>query len=335
MPDHDALHATPPVPPTRRRFLVAGLTILAAGVAGGRVAMGQASPETTPGISSDEQAVRDRAKAVGISPIQKVEGTRYLVIGDAPETFQKAALALCDDLAKDYLDHFQGRGFAVSLPEGRLTVVALSGPKAFADYLGVSQEQAVGGIYDLETNRLVMFDNRARANAGPKVERANTVALIHEATHQLTFNSGLLNRQGDIPLAVSEGLAMYGEVMRPRGRGEVGDVNIERLKVLVAHRDDPWFRSSTMLENDAPFTNPADEQLALAQAWLLTYHLMTERDQLPKFRAYLDAIRPRTDASHRLEDAKTTLGDLDALDRDLSRKAALLVRRHAAQIAAP
>ena len=35
--------------------------------------------------------------------------------------------------------------------------------------------------------------------------------LVHEATHQLSFNTGLLNREGDTPLCIVEGLGTYGE----------------------------------------------------------------------------------------------------------------------------
>ncbi len=66
----------------------------------------------------------------------------------------------------------------------------------------------VGGHYDLDTNRLVMFDFRPASDeidlqADP--ERVNLLALVHETTHLLCFNTGMLSRQTDVPDWVSEG----------------------------------------------------------------------------------------------------------------------------------
>ncbi len=59
--------------------------------------------------------------------------------------------------------------------------------------------------------------------------------LAHEATHQLCYNTGLLNPKGDTPAAIVEGLACYSEARRLRGRSEPGLLNSERLDSLCAH----------------------------------------------------------------------------------------------------
>src|SRR5262249_33190682 len=144
------------------------------------------------------------------------------------------ALEICEALAKDFLKHFKEKEFPVVAPDHRLTVVLLADAPSFAKFLGSEEGEAVAGIYDLDTNRLVVFDNRG--NGVALAARANTVALVHEATHQLCFNTGLLDRKGDVPLCISEGLATYGEVRRPRGPDRVGSLNRERWAVLVDGR---------------------------------------------------------------------------------------------------
>jgi hypothetical protein len=47
---------------------------------------------------------------------------------------------------------------------------------------------------------------------------------------------------------------------------------------------------------------------------------------LPRFRAYLAAIRERRDASRRLKDAEAYLGNLDRLDHELKQHATRLIR---------
>ena len=45
-------------------------------------------------------------------------------------------------------------------------------------------------------------------------ERVNLLALVHETTHLLCFNTGLLSRKANVPAWVSEGLATYVEIWR-------------------------------------------------------------------------------------------------------------------------
>jgi hypothetical protein len=271
--------------------------------------------------------VRDRAREVGLGPLRTGHTAHYLGVGNAPDAFRSTALDLCEELAEDYFQHFAKKQFAVVRPEGRLVVVLLADPEDFARFLDLEAGGAVRGIYDLDTNRLVVCDNRDDRN--PRAERANSVALFHEATHQLTFNSGLLNREGDVPLGISEGLAMYGEVRRPKGKTRIGARNAERLVELakLSNAGGKLFPLGDLLGKDDLINDASTAQGALAQSWLLVHYLLQAKPALTTaFRAYLDAIRSRTTAEHRLEDAGEHLGDLGALDRELARYANRMLR---------
>jgi hypothetical protein len=259
----------------------------------------------------EEKAVQTQARKARIGTLKVSSTQHYLALGDARGTFRADALRLCEALAEDYLPHFEKKGFAVHAPKGRLTLVILSDAPAFARFLGAKPGADVTGIYDLDTNRLVMFDNRPAG--GAKAKRANSISLFHEATHQLTFNTGLLDRQGDVPLCISEGLAMYGEVRRPGGDVKVGAINEDRLPILR----DPLL-PCTRLFDDAPFDAPMSQQMAYAQSWLLIHFLMNSADRLPTFRDYIKAIRERRAPESRLDDAKKAFGDLDKLDEELA-----------------
>ena len=210
-----------------------------------------------------------------------------------------------------------------------MTLVALATREEFAQFLGQDLGPAVGGIYDLDANWLLMFDNRGDDPRGvAPAERVNTLVLMHETIHLITFNLGPLSREGDVALCVAEGLAMYGET-RSTGRGAgIGKVNTPRLQgLLLAQRGGiDWFGLPELLANDDLLNQPDTQQAAYAQSWLLVYHLLSERRWRPKFAAYLAAIRPRRDATHRLDDAQATLGDLAALDRELRALATRLTR---------
>src|SRR5205807_4624560 len=112
----------------------------------------------------------------------------------------------------------------------------------FEAYLGNALRTPVTGLYHLGTNRFVMYDfgqNRnyiaARRQAeqrsrqftlqldrqrylGAVQRRArdlrsdtNVNTIMHEVAHQLSFNTGMLNRHADVPLWLAEGLACYCE----------------------------------------------------------------------------------------------------------------------------
>lgn len=264
-----------------------------------------------------EASLREALAQAGIASPTVQTTASYLGAGDAPAGFLQQALSLCEALAGDFLKHFRANGFEVSAPTNRMTVVVLSGPQSYAKWTGTSAEEAVGGHYDLASNRLVIFDNRNRAEAGPEASRANTVSLMHEATHQLCFNSGLLDRAGDVPKLISEGLATYGEVRRPDGRTRVGDPNAGRLAVL---RSEEWLPLERLWNEDALFDDPATQQQAYAQGWLVMQTLVPRNGWRTKFQAYLDRIQPRRNADSRLADVIETLGEIPALESAVRRR---------------
>ena len=90
----------------------------------------------------------------------------------------------------------------------------------------------------------------------------NLHALAHEATHQLTYNTGLLERHGDVAVCISEGLAMYGESRKPIGRTPPGRRNLVRLRDLGLIRSGlvPWIPLADLLANDQLSAGPASSR---------------------------------------------------------------------------
>lgn len=282
-----------------------------------------------PGRDGLEATIRDEAEKKGLAAFRFVGSDRYLVAGDAEQGFLEAASKLCEGLADDFLEHFRSRGFAIRVPTDQLVVVALSSPSVFAKFEGIELAQAVGGQYDPSTNRLVIFDQRGKAQTGPRDERANTVALMHEATHQLTFNTGLLDRSRDVPLAISEGLGTYGETRRPDGRTKVGAVNAERVQVLAtaARGATSWIPLSRLLVEDALFEDAATQQMAYAESWLLVHASMSDEERRASLRRYLEGLAAAPGgAGNRTDAAAASLGDLEALDGTLKQRANRLIR---------
>jgi Protein of unknown function (DUF1570) len=278
----------------------------------------------------ERRQVEAIAAKAGLRSFGTTRSSHYLGIGDASDTFQSLTLRDCEALAADYLDYYQSQGFKVAMPAGRLTVIILTDERSLTAFNRDGRSQTslteanrlttVPGRYNSHTNRLVVLDLHAVTSR--RTGLLNLQLLAHEATHQLTFNTGLLNRRGDVPHSVGEGLAQYGEIRKTTGRTAPGQLHLRNLNTLATARrmDTPWYPVAQLLADDRPFLLDSFarlKNLAYAQAWLLIDYLMKDRSRLERFRAYLEAIRPRIDPEYRLDDAEKHLGDLDRLNQDL------------------
>jgi hypothetical protein len=252
----------------------------------------------------------------------RTETAHFLGIGDASSDFRAEALNASEKMAKDFLDDLAQKGFAdLAYPKGRMTVVILADARSYAAFTGEKPDLAIGGHFELDTNRLVMFDFRGnQAQVGAAAERINSFILFHETSHQLTFNIGLLSLKADIPLCISEGFATYGEVWRPRGHGRVGQVNKERLEGIPASARrlrEAWLPLPRLLVEDELLRDEKTQQIAYAQSWILIHSHLKNPEKRPRLRAYLTAINARRDPLARLDDARSHLGDLTKLDAEM------------------
>jgi len=258
------------------------------------------------------------------------KSANYLAIGDASTTFRELTLKDCEAVSADYLDYYKSLGFDVQRPKHRLIIVTLSDERAFYSFVFPNEKPLpkrpgpppqVHGLYNRDNNRLIVYDHHALGpQFGPRPGYQNLRTIAHEATHQLTFNTGLLQRKGDVPVCIIEGLAMYGEVRKFNGRTPPGEKNAQRLTDLATQQRAkiPWVPVPDLLSDDAHVRPPARESLlSYAESWLLVDLLMKDPKRLPALRAYLSAIRTRKDSVNRLHDAREHLGDLDALDQAL------------------
>ena len=271
-------------------------------------------------VADDAQIsrVRETARKAGLGAFGESSNDQYVALGDAPEPFRVRALGILTGIERDYLKYFSEKGFAVHKPAERMTVVVLSDRRSFTAYLGEDVPNLVGGIYDAATNDLMLFDNRPAAR-NPEAERDNTRVLTHEATHQLTFSTGLLRRDGDIPKVIAEGLATYVEIRSPNGQDtRIGEVNLRRLVAFLGPGRAVVAPIATLIRDDARIDAPATQQLAYSEAWLLVHFLMKTPKLLPKFQAYLKATWKRDNLAHRMEDWVAHFGDPKVFDRELA-----------------
>jgi hypothetical protein len=295
-----------------------------------------------------------------LPPMARYESRRFTALGNADPDFTASRLRDCERLYDSFFAHFGRKGFFLKAPPARLMVAVFDSQAGFEAYLGQKTPPNLVGMYHPQTNRLIVYDlqrNRGVAEGKQKaldfsrripldidrvqfvesVERqtrdycrdANLATTMHEAAHQLSFNTGLLNRKGDVPLWVAEGLACYCEPAEAGVWQGVGAANPERLRVLAAQArgEARYVPLEELVGSDEWRKDAASILPAYAQSWALFRLLMEERPAA--LRAYLALIHPRRAPEHRLTDFRQAFGaDLAPLERRLRAYLRDLVERH-------
>jgi len=219
----------------------------------------------------------------------EVSGTgHYMVAHPRGERSQWAQRF--EDLYRSFVHYFSVRGFDLEEPPCPLIGVVCRNRREFFAYSasrGLPAGYGVLGSYSVESNRIVLYDlTGGKGDAAGWEHTASTI--IHEATHQTAFNTGVHSRFTMPPLWVAEGLATMFEapgVYHSRSFTGQGD-RINRLRFrhfneLVVPRHKPELLAA-LVASDRPFrTHPS---VAYATAWALTFYLMeTDRGKYAEY----------------------------------------------------
>jgi hypothetical protein len=268
----------------------------------------------------------------------------YLICYNTSKAYAQWCGALYERLYRAFFTYWTQRGFQLRDPEAPLAAIVFADRPTYVRYatgdLGQGAE-AVIGYYNMRSNRVLMYDltgvegvaqrgdaatSAAHINhilSRPQAER--TVAtIIHEATHQIAFNCGFQQRYADIPLWVSEGVAVYFEtpdLKSSKGWRAIGGVNRERLLQFRQYlRSRPADSLTTLVANSQRFRNTQTAPEAYAEAWALNYYLLRRRSQ--EYLGYLAGLaqkKPLLNESdeERLAAFRAAFGaDLESFDRD-------------------
>lgn len=250
-----------------------------------------------------------------LAPMARYNSKRFTALGNADEAFTIERLRNCELFYDLFFEHFRKRGFALAPPAGKLMLAIFDSPEGFHAYHGIKVPLHITGLYHRDTNRLTMYDQhqnplvRLQGNSALAREE-NMATIMHEVAHQLSFNCGLLHRQGDVPMWLGEGLACYCE---PTVAGEwqgFGEINQTRRASLDGARLMPL---EALLQSDS-WRFADNSLLGYGQGWALFRMLM---HQQPKaLRAYLERIYPRRTPDYRLSDFVAAFGtDVPTMER--------------------
>ncbi|MBW3595985.1 MAG: DUF1570 domain-containing protein [Planctomycetes bacterium] len=291
----------------------------------------------------DREELKEQLLAELPEGFQTHDTAHYVICYNTSRAYAHWCGALYERLYRAFINYWTHRGFELHDPESPLPAIIFADKPTYARYaqadLGEGAE-AVIGYYNMRTNRVVMYDLTGVENAGlgraassaahinrvlsrPQAER--TVAtIIHEATHQIAFNCGLQARYADIPLWVSEGIAVYFEtpdLQSSKGWRKIGDVNRERLFQFRQYlRARPADSLKTLVAGSRRFHNPQTAPDAYAEAWALNYYLLRRR--FDDYRGYLEMLAAKKPLIHDTEEDRLAAfqaafgADWETLDRE-------------------
>ena len=260
-----------------------------------------ASPEAV-----SERLLEELGSGFAIYPTQ-----HYLIAYNCNEAYVQRVGALFEQLHRGFFTFWENQRWELDEPDYPLVAVVMRDYDSFLEYaendIGETAKSVIG-YYHLSSNRMTTFNV-------PNWER-NVATIIHEATHQLAYNTGMQKRFADNPMWVSEGLATFFESpdMRNPGRwrsiGRVNQVNLARWRQYLRNR--PQESLATLLADDQRFRNGSTATSAYAESWALTYFLIrTRREEYVNYLRELSLGRPLAERTRpeRIEMFERIMGD--------------------------
>ncbi|MCA9644105.1 MAG: DUF1570 domain-containing protein, partial [Myxococcales bacterium] len=235
----------------------------------------------------------------------------YVVAYNTTREYARWLSSMLERLNNAFTNYWTRQGLKLSEPEFPLVVIVYRDQQ---QYLKASEKElrgasAIVGYYSLKTNRVNVYDltgaERSRATPGGRssLREINQMlssprslplvaTIVHEATHQVAFNTGMMARFADLPLWLVEGMAVYFEapdLSSGRGWRGIGKVNYPRLQGFQARMAN-WGPAALaeLIKSDARLRDPQTAASAYAEAWAMNYYLIKSRPK--EYRAYLQAL---------------------------------------------
>jgi len=253
-----------------------------------------------------------------------VSTKHYVICTSASREYARWCGALFERLFTSFHNYWKQRGLKLSEPEFPLVALVFSSEKEFAAFAtkdAGADTASAKGYFSIGTNRMVMYDLTAGAQgdiAGILAAAPfNIATVIHEATHQIAFNSGMHTRYADNPLWLVEGMAMYFETPDLTSKsgwktaGAVNDLRLGQFEEFAAGRRKPD-SLATLVRSDGRFTDADQMADAYAEAWALSHFLIrAKKEAYVKYLTTL-AAKPRlvwNTPEERLKEFRAAFGD--------------------------
>jgi hypothetical protein len=190
-----------------------------------------------------------------------------------------------EELYKRFGHYFRVRGFELQTPPYPLVAIVYRNRNEYlraAEASGRPLHPNTLGNYYPDTNRIYLFDSNAKEGSAAWSENADTI--IHEATHQMAFNTGVHRRFAEQPRWLVEGLAtmfeapgVWSERYDHTRADRVNRGRLQSFQNYVAKRRQPGSLARLLTTDDA---FRVDVDGAYAEAWALSFYLCETQPRL-------------------------------------------------------
>ncbi len=221
-----------------------------------------------------------------------VQTTEHFVIcSDASQLYTTYCGRLLEKVHDEFYELFEDSLVMLRPLSAKLPVLVFRESAVFQEFARQQHPDTdftdVPGYYSIRDNQMLITaisgDREFRTNSDVirelKKRPRQVETIVHEAVHQLSFNSGLQVRYAANPTWLSEGLAVYFETASGRGSliwSRPGEPNRTHL---------PGFRNtvsgsnlrlpfSALLSSDSAFSSAEQAADAYAESWALTMYLI-------------------------------------------------------------
>lgn len=216
----------------------------------------------------------------------------FVICSDASEIYTKYCGQLLESVHAKFLLFFSESTVRIHNPSSRMQVIVFRSTATFQEHARHQHPETdfsdVPGYYSIRDNQMLItavsgdrdFKRQSDLLRVLKMNRRQTETIVHECVHQLAFNTGLQNRYAEVPLWVSEGLAVYFEGTSGRGSlgwsrpGEASRIHLPTLRKQPIFQQLPL---ATLISSNKPFQDSDLLASAYSESWALVHFLVTRK----------------------------------------------------------
>ena len=259
---------------------------------------------------ADAEALGQLMKVETGSGFEVHQTEHYLLCSNCSEGYNEFMGRLLETVYDQYFQFWQKLKVPLQPPDRPLPVVLFQAESEFLAYAGRIHPETdfagVPGFYSVRDNLVLVVDlTRDRALRDLSAVRKalsdrplQVATVVHEAVHQLSFNSGLQQRFADFPVWYSEGLSLYFEPPTERSAvlwsrpGQVSGRHHPEFLRLVQD-DELSLPLADLLVNDGLFQSGDTAAAAYAESWGLVSYLVKKKPaELALYAQRLQGLRP-------------------------------------------
>ena len=195
-----------------------------------------------------------------------------------------------EGLYRSFVRYFSVRGFKLKKPPFPLIGIVCRNQEEFVRLTaqrGMSMGRGTLGCYSMKSNRITLFDWGDNGSTSRNWQTTDST-VIHEATHQVAFNTGINNRYCPPPLWLAEGLAtlfeapgLYDSDNYRTREDRINRVRFRDFKKIPRMKQGEL--PAALVASDSLFR--AQPDAAYAEAWAMTFYLIETRSN--KFAEYI------------------------------------------------